>query len=192
MKKIITTIAVFASLAIYSQVRIGESSATGMSSTSVLLEFGDTKDKGIILPYVETVPTGANDAKGGTLIFDVSANSQYKVRVKNENAGWTDLSNVSGYSAAIETKVKSIQTAALADVTVPNAKAIIGSSTSTTEGVLVLESANKAMVLPIVEDYTKILNPSPGTMAFVKHPTDATKHRLIVFNGLTWSFWKPV
>ena len=189
MKKIITTIAVFASLAIYSQVRIGKSSTNGLSSTSVLLEFGDTKDKGIILPYVETVPSGTNDAKGGTLIFDVSANDQYKVRVKNENAGWTDLNNISGFSSTVETVVKPLQQAPLADN--PRGKAIIGASATTTEGVLVLESTEKAMVLPIVEDYKAILNPSPGTLAFLKHPTDSAKHRLIVFNGQTWSFWKP-
>ncbi|RZK78630.1 MAG: hypothetical protein EOO92_10775, partial [Pedobacter sp.] len=67
----------------FSQVRIGNTSATDLSSTSVLLEFGDTKDKGIILPYVETVPTSTSQAKGGALLFDVSATGEYKVKVKN-------------------------------------------------------------------------------------------------------------
>lgn len=178
--------AIFASLAIYSQVRFGTSAATSVTNTSVLLEFGDTNNKGIILPYVETVPTAA---VGGTIIFDVSANTQYKVRVKNENGGWTDLSNISGYSTAVETKVKPLQAAPLVDL--PGAKAIIGARSSAADGVLVLESADKAMVLPIVQDYKAILNPSPGMMAFIKHASDATKHRLIVFNGQTWSFLKP-
>ena len=188
MKKIFIILTLTSSLFAISQVRIGQSSATGFSSTSVLLEFGDTKDKGIILPYVETVPTGVAQSKGGTLIFDVSANAEYKVKVKNENTGWSDLSVESGYSATVESNVKTPQATPLADKT--DAEAIIGSNTSSSDGVLVLESTDKAMVLPIVEDYNAILNPSPGMMAFLKGTT-SDKHRLILFNGQKWSFWKP-
>ncbi len=175
------------------QVRIGEKSITAnpelTNTTSVLLEFGDTSDKGIILPYVETVPTGANDAKGGTLIFDISANSEYKVKVKNENANWTDLSVESGYSSTLATAIKNPQASPLVDSS--TGKALIGAASSTTEGVLVLESADKAMVLPIVTSFSDIKNPSPGMMAFLKHPNDSTKHRLLIFNGQKWAFWKP-
>jgi len=192
MKKLIILIISAVSAMMYSQVRIGDKTITAnpdISSVSVLLEFGDTKNKGIILPYVETVPAeGSAQAKGGTLIFDVSANAQYKVKVKNENTGWTDLSVQSGYNTAVETAVKTPQAAPLSDKA--NAKAIIGSDTSASDGVLVLESATKAMVLPIVEDYNAILNPSPGMMAFLKGAT-TDKHRLIVFNGQKWTFWKP-
>lgn len=157
-----------------------------------MLEFGDTKNKGIILPYVETVPTGTADAKGGTIIFDISTISpsttpEYKVKVKNENAGWTDLSGVSGYSTTVANEVTSVQSS------VPekkDAKVIIGNPNTTTDGVLVLESNDKAMVLPIVDDYKAIINPSAGMMAFLKHPTDNTKHKLIVFNGQKWTFWE--
>lgn len=175
---------------VLSQVRIGgTNSVSNTSSTSVLLEFGTDNDKGIILPYVETVPSGANDAKGGTIIFDVSANSEYKVKVKNENAGWNDLSRVSGFSTSVESIVKPPQASPLADKA--GAKAVIGNSATATDGVLVLDSSDKAMVLPIVSNYTNIPNPSPGMMAFLKHPTDSAKHRLIVFNGQKWTFWKP-
>ncbi len=173
-----------------SQVRIGgTNSVSNTSSTSVLLEFGTDNDKGIILPYVETVPSGTNDAKGGTIIFDVSANSEYKVKVKNENTGWSDLSRVSGYSTSVENTVKSPQSSPLTDKA--GAKAVIGNSATAIDGVLVLDSSDKAMVLPIVSNYTNIPNPSPGMMAFLKHPTDSAKHRLIVFNGQKWTFWKP-
>ncbi len=173
-----------------SQVRIGgTNSVSNTSSSLVLLEFGTDDDKGIILPYVETVPSGANDAKGGTIIFDVSANSEYKVKVKNENAGWSDLSRISGYSASVESIVKPPQASPLSDKA--GAKVVIGNSATSTDGVLVLDSPDKAMVLPIVSNYTNIPNPSPGMMAFLKHPTDSTKHRLIVFNGQKWTFWKP-
>ena len=80
MNKIIIPIISFASAIMYSQVRIGEKTITAnpdLSTLSVLLEFGDTKNKGIILPYVETVPTeGSVQPKGGTLLFVVSANKQ--------------------------------------------------------------------------------------------------------------------
>lgn len=189
MKKIVITLTLSISALAFSQVRIGATNSAGnVSSTSVLLEFGTDDDKGIILPYVETVPTGANDAKGGTLIFDVSATGQYKVKVKNENTGWSDLSVESGYSSAVEALVKNPQAAPLADIA--GAKAIIGNATTSTEGVLVLESPDKAMVLPIVSNYNTIKNPSPGMMAFLKGVT-SDKHRLIFFNGEKWTFWKP-
>ena len=195
MKKIIVTLLVSISILSFSQVRIGANNAVNSltNTTSVLLEFGTDKDKGIILPYVETVPSGANDAKGGTLIFDVSAttenpNGEYKVKVKNETAGWSDLSVQSGYSTTVETDVKDPQAKPLADKA--GAKVIIGNKDTTTDGVLVLDSNDKAMVLPIVDDYKAIKNPSAGMMAFQKHPTDNTKHRLIVFNGQKWAFWE--
>ena len=192
IQKIIAILSISIAGTASSQVIINADAATAKttptSATSALLEFGSDGDKGIILPYVETVPTGANNSKGGTLIFDVSANGEYKVKVKNENSGWTDLSVESGYSTTVATVVKAPQPAALTDNA--SAKAIIGSSTSSTEGVLVLESATKAMILPTVSNFTDIKNPSPGMMAFLKHTSDNTKHRLIVFNGQKWAFWE--
>ncbi|MXS72948.1 hypothetical protein GSF70_17200 [Flavobacteriaceae bacterium W22] len=189
-KKTAVILSISLSALAFAQVRIGAvNSVSNTSSTSVLLEFGTDDDKGIILPYVETVPSGTNDAKGGTIIFDVSANSEYKVKVKNENAGWSDLSRLSGYSASVESVVKTPQASPLSDKA--GAKAVIGNSATATDGVLVLDAADKAMVLPIVSNYTNIPNPSPGMMAFLKHPTDSAKHRLIVFNGQKWTFWRP-
>ena len=192
IQKIIAILSISIAGTASSQVIINADAATAKttptSATSALLEFGSDGDKGIILPYVETVPTGANNSKGGTLIFDVSANGEYKVKVKNENSGWTDLSVESGYSTTVANVVKAPQPAALTDNA--SAKAIIGSSTSSTEGVLVLESATKAMILPTVSNFTDIKNPSPGMMAFLKHTSDNTKHRLIVFNGQKWAFWE--
>lgn len=188
-RKIAVLLSVSLSFLAFSQVRIGATNSVGsVSSTSVLLEFGTDDDKGIILPYVETVPSGINNARGGTIIFDVSATTEYKIRVKNENTGWKDLSVQSGYSAAVETSVKTPQASPLADQI--TGKAIIGDSNSTADGVLVLDSPTKAMVLPIVSSYTTIKNPSPGMMAFLQGAT-ADKHRLIVFNGQKWAFWKP-
>lgn len=189
MNKIISIILLSACTTLFSQVRIGKSDALEISNTSVLLEFGDTKDRGIVLPYIETVPAeGSAQATGGTIIFDASANAEYKIKVKNQNAGWRDLSVQSGYSTVVENIVKPTQASPLKDNT--SAKAIIGSDTSTADGILVLESADKAMVLPIVDDYKAIKNPSPGMLAFLKG-LSADEHRLIVFNGQKWTFWRP-
>lgn len=174
------------------QVIIGSKSIAtnpNITNTSVLLEFGDTDDKGIILPYVETVPSGTNDAKGGTIIFDISATTEYKIKVKNENSGWTDLSVQSGYNTIIENLVKIPQASPLVDKA--GAKVIMGNSATTIDGILVLNDSSKALVLPIVTDFKRIKNPSPGMMAFLKHATDSSKYRLIVFNGQRWAFWKP-
>jgi len=195
MKNLFIISSILFSIISFSQIRIGDKTITSnpdlTNSVSVLLEFGDTKDKGIILPYVETVPSGTNNAKGGTFIFDVSSNSEYKIKVKNENTGWTDLSVQSGYSNAVETIVKNPQASPLADKA--DAKIVIGAESSSTDGILVLESVlnNRAMILPIVENYNSIKNPSPGMMAFLRSTIDSSKHRLIVFNGQKWSFWKP-
>lgn len=189
MNKIISLILLTICTRSFSQVRIGQSAANNITNTSVLLEFGDTKDKGLLLPYIETVPAdGTAQATGGTIIFDVSSNAEFKVKVKNQDAGWRDLSVESGYSAEVSNMVKGPQVLPLTDIA--SAKAIIGSATSAADGILVLESADKAMVLPIVDDYKDIKNPSPGMLAFLKG-LSAAEHRLIVFNGQKWTFWKP-
>ncbi len=190
MQKIFSIITLAIASMVFSQVIISGTTpkTTLTSAASSLLEFGDDFNKGIILPYVETVPTGANDAVGGTLIFDVSANTEYKVKVKNENAGWTDLSVESGYNTTVANDVKNPQASPLADKA--GAKAIIGNSDTTIDGVLVLNSDTKAMILPIVNNHTDIKNPSPGMMAFLKNDSDNSKHRLILFNVQKWSFWE--
>ena len=66
-------------------------------------------------------------------------------------------------------------------------KVIIGSTTSSADGALVLESNTKAMVLPIVANVQDIPSPSPGMMVYVKK--EGSK-RLAVYNGSKWSFWK--
>ena len=64
----------------------------------------------------------------------------------------------------------------------------MGDANTTADGVLVLESATKALVLPTVNDVQNILNPSAGMMVFVNK---AGSKRLAVFNGTVWSFWRP-
>ena len=70
----------------------------------------------------------------------------------------------------------------------PNTKVgvIIGKQSTTAEGVLVLESDTKALILPKVESpVANIKSPVAGTMVY-----DPTKKIMAIYNGKDWSFWK--
>ncbi|MEG0926704.1 hypothetical protein [Chryseobacterium sp.] len=168
---------------IFSQVIIGDQVGTAANKTSVLLEFANTNNKGIIVPYVRTLPSSPTP---GTLLLDVSDPVQARFKVYNQNPisgtnGWFDLSGQNGSV----TPSLAVQPVGIAET---GAKTIIGDSSSSVEGVLVLESPNKAMVLPIVTDVSNILNPSPGMMVYVS--VSPTSKRLAFFNGSKWSFWQ--
>lgn len=171
------------------QVIIGDAVGTAPAAqkTSVLLEFANTNNKGIILPYVRTKSTAPTE---GSIILDASNPAAARVKYYNgvtaQNPdGWVDLS---GQDGNLGTLLNSQPT----EVQVPEtagAKSIIGAATTpVNDGVLVLESATKAMVLPQVDDVNNIPSPSPGMMVFVRKEGS---ERLAVFNGSTWSFWKP-
>ena len=63
---------------------------------------------------------------------------------------------------------------------------VIGATSTVAEGVLVLESNDKALTLPWVENpHLTMVAPEPGTMCF-----DTVSKTIAVFNGTEWSFWK--
>ncbi len=173
----------------YAQVIIGDAVGTAASDkkSAVLLEFANTGDKGIILPYVTTLPASPTP---GTLLLDVSTPAN--ARVKYYNGSWIDLS---GDGAIINSPGAPLDTAGVINGVLVNqpqqtetGKSIIGSATSAADGVLVLESDTKAMVLPIVASTDAVPSPSPGMMVYVNKSGE--KH-LAVFNGSKWTFWKP-
>jgi len=173
MKNIITAIAlIFASISIHAQIAIGKQM---VSNTSVSLEFDNTENRGLILPYLEN-KTGITE--NGTIIYDVT---DHKVKYLQDTNAWFDLSvDATGFAdiAIQTTKTESI-----------TAKAAIGTSaaTDTTPGVLVLSDSDKAMILPkVANPHINIINPSPGMMVY-----DTNKRQLAVYNGTVWSFWKP-
>jgi hypothetical protein len=62
---------------------------------------------------------------------------------------------------------------------------VIGSTNTSKVGVLVLESSDKALLLPKVSDVaTNLVNPEAGTIVY-----DTLRKKLAVYNGLTWAFW---
>ena len=71
--------------------------------------------------------------------------------------------------------------------TVDNGKqTIIGSRTTSVDGVLVLESANKALVLPkVASPHLNVKSPYPGMICY-----DTTAKALAVFDGNAWNYWK--
>lgn len=179
MKKItiITTIILLSSFTA-AQVTIGK---TDPSNESVLLEF-DNEAKGIIVPQVASAP----GAVGGTFIFD-SVSKTLKVwegKNNNNTGGWTDL------TADITTTPTTVGIAHTytnngTDVTGING-VIIGSDTSTKPGALVLESTEKALVLPSVANpHLNITGAVAGTMVY-----DTAADMIAVYDGVHWSYWK--
>jgi len=179
MKTILSSILIGTAVFSNAQIIMGDALGTASIKTSVLLEFAPNQNKGIILPYVRTLP--ATPAEG-TLVLD--ATDPTRARIKYYNGAWIDLS---GQDADVTTALATQPTTAQVTEALGE-KVIIGAPSSTANGVMVLESSTKSMVLPIVADVQNIPSPSPGMMVYVNK---AGAKRLAVFNGGKWSFWKP-
>lgn len=180
MKYLIVITSLLTGITASSQVIIGDAVGSAANKSSVLLEFAAGQNKGIILPYVKTMPTGSA-VTPGTLLLDASNSLSASVKLY-KSSGWVDLS--SGYRADVHTEMLIQDDAPVESST---AKTIIGAKTATADGVLVLESASHAMVLPIVSSTNDVINPSPGMLVYVNK---AGAKRLAVFNGAVWAYWK--
>ncbi|MBB6369120.1 hypothetical protein [Chryseobacterium shigense] len=166
MKKIIILTIIFAGLSsVKSQVGMGKASVDG----DAILDF-PLSTTGIILPMVEALPTGIA-ASNGTFLLD-----QTDLTVKmRENDLWVPLSDAGSLTG-----------------TMPNTSGeqgggvIIGAASSPAQGVLVLEAANKALILPKVNNpVANMKSPIAGTVCY-----DTVSKTMAVFDGLKWSFWK--
>lgn len=177
VKKNITTI--FVLLAVFTanaQISIGGKQSVDGAAT--ILDFNDvaTNTMGIILPSVDNLTnslasTPANN--NGTFLFDKSAG---KVKMYENNA-WVDLSSAGNASQIVANG---------SNESASNQGAIIGSETSDAKGVLVLESANKAMILPkIANPHINVKSPYPGMMCY-----DTVSKSLALFDGSVWNYWK--
>jgi len=174
MKKIFITTIVFhlLSFTLQAQVAIGKEN---VSNGSVSMEFGDSENRGLLLPYVEDKSGITED---GTLVFDTS---DFKVKYLKEGS-WFDLSvdETGNEDFTIQGSGKTEQT---------TAKVAVGQNgdTDTTEGILVLTDTNRSMILPkVASPHLNIINPSAGMMVY-----DTTARQLAVYNGTVWTFWKP-
>ena len=186
MKKIIATIFLGSMAFANAQVIIGDAVGTAADKTSVLLEFAANQNKGIIVPYVRTMPTTPTE---GTILLDASTPTTSRMKYYAGTVkGWVDLSGQDANlnSTAVLADFAAEQPSTIVENT--SSKAIIGAQATTADGVLVLESTTKAMVLPTVADVQNIPSPSPGMLVYVNK---AGAKRLAIFNGAKWSFWKP-
>ena len=167
MKKILITIGFIFSFCtiISAQTAIGKRTVDG----SAVLDFASGTTQGIILPAVETLPaTPAN----GTFLFD---KNDSKVKLHQDGI-WVELSGT-GSNTGI------VPYSGTAD---NGRKTVIGSRTTTADGVLVLEAPDKALVLPkVASPHLNVKSPYPGMMCY-----DTTKKALAVFDGSVWNYWK--
>ena len=170
MKNILIALSLLFSTIIFGQVIIGNGKLRP-SSSSVSLEFGN-ENKGILLPAVDS-ESAVNQAVPGTLIFD-ALDKKVKLRLSNS---WKDMSIVS--NGKMYPTPAFISEAKAAKVT-------IGSTVSSTAGILVLEDTNKAMILPTVKTYADIINPSAGMMVYL-----SGVNQVAFYNGSVWTFWQP-
>ncbi|MCD0456861.1 hypothetical protein LPB85_15545 [Chryseobacterium sp. LC2016-27] len=137
----------------------------------------------------------STDVTPGTILLDASANNatESKVKyyapgnIKADANGWVDLS--SGNRADISSFMTAQPPLTGPDAVIEEggAKTIIGASTSTADGVLVLESTTKVMVLPQVESTNDVKDPAPGMMVYL----NGVNKRLAVYNGSKWTYWVP-
>ena len=163
MKKIIVAI-LFSNLAT-AQIAIGgKTSVAG----SAILDFPTGTTKGIILPNI-TNSSAMTNVTPGTLVFDLSTS-----RVKYNDGFWRDLTDKDGISPT-----------PLPGTDDPNAKTIVGARFSTADGVLVLESASKALTLPhVINPVINIKGPVAGMVVY-----DPVRKMMCVYNGKEWFFW---
>lgn len=177
---------IFCSLTLSAQVAIGKTSVNG---NSTLLDFGGatatnsptdvetTNFKGIILPALTATPTFSattpttNNPQNGTFIFDKTS---VKVRMFT-NGSWVDMSDTGSL-----TNLTSNTSAESGN------GVIIGSNISSATGVLVLESANKAIILPHIKNpHTTVKSPYAGMMCY-----DTVSNSIAVYDGSNWNYWK--
>jgi hypothetical protein len=154
-------------VSVFAQIAIGKSTVDGAG----ILDFD--AGKGIILPWVETA--GAADADG-TLVFDTTDN---KVKVK-QNGVWVDLSNTGTLDA---NRINAVATHLSKNEN--GTQFVLGSTSPTASGVLVLESTDKALILSkMASPHLNMVDPEPGTIVY-----DTDSKLLCVFNGSVWTFW---
>ena len=201
-KKILTTIMLAVVTGANAQVIIGGVNGTAANKTSVLLEFEAGQNKGIIVPYVRTLPTG-NALVGGSIILDASTAGAARMKYYNAvTSAWVDLSGTGANSLSGDLTGANLlpKQPTIAEST--TSRAIIGNvpdpiPANFPEGALVLNSDTKAMVLPTVGTIVEggitkvnVPNPSPGMMVYVINTDDSAKKSLAVYNGTIWTYWK--
>lgn len=172
LKLIYSTIAfILLSISINAQVGIGKNNIDGIS-TIIDFDNSSTNTKGIILPAVTTAPTNLNTSdNGGTLIYDLSDS---KVKMF-QNGTWVSLSETGDKSKISINNSNEVGNGV-----------IIGAATSQAKGSLILESSNRAIILPKINSPdTSVKSPYPGMICY-----DTASKTIAIFDGKVWNYWK--
>jgi hypothetical protein len=161
------TISLFISAFASAQVGFEKTSVDG----SGLVDFPSGTTKGIILPQVTDNTTMTNVAEG-TFVFDGTTS---KIKYYSGTA-WIELTGQAGTSRALLAGAESNQSKGV----------IIGAADSPAEkGVLIMESQDKAMILPkVVNPAVNVKSPSAGMMCY-----DPVAKLVCFYNGTNWAFW---
>ncbi|MNK79683.1 hypothetical protein D3C87_993530 [compost metagenome] len=180
MKNIILLLFTTASNILFSQVIIGDNIGTATNKTSVLLEFSQSQRKGIILPYLTDVSDVNTPGSIFLRVSNPTTAPTAKIVYYDYDGTFKDLSpEANGIGAKLKMNTQPIAKEN------SSSKVVIGNETSAANGILVLESTTKAMVLPRVPSYKDIVNPAPGMMVL----TGAGDKTIAFFNGSQWNFW---
>lgn len=182
--KLITTITfILLSNFLSAQVAIGKESVDG----SGILDFQEFKQndtgsaKGIILPIVQINDMNTTIADG-TFAMDYDS----KIVKVYQDGQWIDLTDEGSFDEQLDGSTP-ISTAAEINTSDDIGDGvIIGDSTSTAEGALVLEATDKALILPkVYKPELNIKSPVAGTICY-----DTASDSLAIFDGKVWSYWK--
>ncbi|GEM53150.1 hypothetical protein EB1_29400 [Empedobacter brevis NBRC 14943 = ATCC 43319] len=178
------------SIKVNAQIVIGDNSNS--SDNKALLSF-TSENMGVILPIInsntEAASTG-NVVKTPGTIYVSRADKQVKVYMAVSPQNSTGLLAL---TPTLPTTV-TLPTANTSVESTENAGVIIGSETTTQKGILVLESEEKTMVMPLIgtveqPPHKYVKNPYIGTIGFAETEnvlfpsTKPTKKLLWVFNG---------
>lgn len=186
MKKIINITFCIISIQLFAQIKIGETN-NSTTNTSVLLNFENSNNRGILLPAISSTTSTYVD---GTLILDATNNIQAQFKLRNNNT-WDNFSRNNGNATLITNNRPTTNDFS-------TAKVVLGAANSTADGALVLESTTQTMVLPIVSTVDNIVNPSPGMMVYVDkgvcppynvNNPNCIDQYLAFYNGTEWNFW---
>lgn len=165
MKNKITFLFLFVAFQNYdAQIAIGKAP----NNSSAILDFATGTTSGIILSAVMNLPS---NVANGTLLVD---RSDLKVKMRQNNI-WVDMSSPGDLSKISPNNSSEVGNGV-----------IIGSNTSSANGVLVLEATDKALVLPkIASPQTNVRSPYPGMICY-----DTASKSVAVFDGKVWNFWR--
>lgn len=187
-KKITGCLLIFVAGVMNAQIAVGKQTINGASAildfaghTATELPTDQTTSNitGVVLPAVDASPAytvvnpTTNNPNNGTFLFDRTL----KMVRMFTNGAWVNLSDVTGVD---------IPAALVNTSTEVAGGVIIGAATTSALGILVLESANKALVLPHVNNpHISVTSPYPGMMCY-----DTVSNTLAVYDGARWNYWK--